>query len=122
MARRKRSGKRGPRHQYSADAVAYIVLRDSKLYRICEIVFSSNELVHATYVAKKLKINPGYAYLLLKKLEKWGVVKGVKDPVNGKLAFRPANTEVAQLIAEEIRKRRAGEVEQTITRHAAIEF
>ena len=122
MARRKSRGKKGPRHQYSPEGVAYIVLHDRKLYRICEIVFSSDELVHATHVAKKLGINPGYAYLLLKKLEKWGVVKGVKDPVNGKLAFRPANTEVAQLIAEEIKKRKAEEVEQTITRHATIEF
>ena len=122
MARRKKSGKKGPRHQYSADAVAYIVLRDSKLYRICEIVFSSDELVHATCVAKKLKINPGYAYLLLKKLEKWGVVKGVKDPVNGKLAFKPSNSEAAQLIAEEIRKRKAEETEQAIIKHATIEL
>lgn len=122
MARRKKSGKKGPRHQYSPESVAYIVLHDRKLYRICEIVFSSDDLIHASYVARKLGINPGYAYILLKKLEKWGVVKGVKDPVNGKLAFKPSNSEVAQLIAEEIRKRKAEETEQAIIKHATIEL
>ena len=119
---RKRSGKKGPRHQYSADAVAYIVLRDPKLYRICEIVFSSDELIHATYIAKKLNINPGYAYLLLKKLEKWNVLQGVRDPVNGKLAFRPANSKATELIAEEIRRRKAKMTEQAIIQHATIEL
>ncbi len=122
MARRKSRGKKGPRHQYSADAVAYIVLHDPKLYRICELVLSSDELIHATYIARKLGINPGYAYLLLKKLEKWNVLQGVRDPVNGKLAFRPANSKATELIAEEIKRRKAKETEQSIIQHATIEL
>ena len=59
-----------------------------------------------------MNISVGYAYNLLRKLEKWRIVKGLKDPINGKLAFRLANTRVAQIIAEEIRKRKANEMEK----------
>lgn len=106
--------RRGPRHKYSAEEVVFRVLNNALLYRVCEVVFGSDELLHATYVAKKLNINPGYAYILLKKLEKWGVLKGMKDPVNGKLAFKPSTSKVSQLLAEEIRKRKAKEIEEYI--------
>jgi len=99
-----------PRHQYSPEDVVYIVLSDERLFRICEIVYSSNGIVHSTQVASRLNMNPGYVYKLMKRLEKWGVLKGVKDPVNGKLAFRPTSTRVAQLLAEELRKRKAEEL------------
>jgi len=120
MARR--SSKRGPRHKYSEDTVAYMILNDRRLYKICEIVFSANDLVHASYVARKLKISIGYAYNLMRKLEKWGVLRAVKDPVNGKLAFRAGTSKVAELVAEEIRKRKAEETEQALIQHATIEL
>jgi len=103
-----------PRHQYSPEDVVYIVLSDERLFRICEIVYSSREIVHASQVAKRLGMNPGYVYKLMKRLEKWGVLKGVRDPVNGKLAFRPASTRAAQLLAEELRKRKARELEDIL--------
>ena len=103
-----------PRHQYSPEDVVYMVLADERLYRICEIVFSSNDIVHATFVARKLGINAGYAYKLMKKLEKWNILRGVKDPVNGKLAFKPSTSKAAQLLAEEMKKRKAREVEENI--------
>ncbi len=103
-----------PRHQYSAEEVAHRVLYCELLFKICEVVFSKKEIVHASEVAKVLGINIGYAYKLLRKLEKWGVLRGVKDPVNGKLAFKPSNRKVAQIIAEEIKKRRAEEISDMI--------
>ena len=112
----RRRYRKGPRHQYSPDVVAYRVLSDEKLYRVCEIVFTSSDLIHATDVSKKLGISVGYAYLLLKKLEKWRVVVGVRDPVNGKLAFKVGIGKVAELVGEEIKKRRAKELENVIIR------
>lgn len=103
-----------PRHQYNPEDVVYIILSDKRLFRICEVVFSSNEILHASQVAKKIKMNPGYVYKLMKRLEKWNVLRGVRDPINGKLAFKPASSKAAQLLAEEIRKRKAKEIEEYI--------
>jgi len=102
------------RHQYSPEDVVYIVLSDERLFRICEIVYSSSGIVHATQIASKINMNPGYVYKLMKRLEKWGVLKGVKDPVNGKLAFRPSSKKVAQMLRQEIEKRKTREVEDIL--------
>lgn len=109
-----------PRHKYSPEDVVLVVFSDNRLFRICEIVYSSDHIVHATEVSKKLSMNVGYAYKLLRKLEKWGVLKGVKDPLNGKLAFKPSSSKVAQLVAEELRKRKAREVERILVEGSTL--
>jgi len=103
-----------PRHQYDPSIVAVRVLSDERLFRVCELVFSSDQIVHSVDIERHLGVRQNYAYKLLRRLEKWGVVKGVRDPVNGKLGFRPAKSRVAELVAEEVRKRRASEVEEVL--------
>jgi len=105
---------RGPRHSYSPEEVVLRILSDERLFKACEVVFFSDRLIHASDVAKVLGVSIGHAYLLLKKLEKWGVLKGVRDPANGRLAFRPASSKVAELVAEELRKRSVKEVEDIV--------
>ena len=104
-----------PRHQYSPEDVVYAVLIDDRLYRICELVFFGEKIVHASYIAKELGMNPGYVYKLMRKLEKWGILKGFKDPVNGKLAFKPSNSRATQLPAEELKKRKVRELGKILT-------
>jgi len=106
---------RGPRHQYDPENIVLRVLADDRLARIVEIIFSMNRLVHASDIARELGISIGHAYNLLRKLEKWGVLKGVRDPLNGRLGFRPASSRTAEIVAEEIRKRRVKEVEEAVT-------
>jgi len=48
---------------------------------------------------------------------KCGVLRGVKDPCKGKLAFRSSNTRVAvtaTVVSEETSKRKAKEVEEFV--------
>jgi len=113
---------RGPRHKYSPEDVTLRILSDERLFKICEIVFSTDRLVHASDISRKLAISVGHAYLLLKKLEKWGVLKGVRDPANGRLGFRPASTKTSELVAEELRKRKVKEIEDSLAKHLAAEL
>ena len=113
---------RGPRHKYAAEEIILRILSDERLFKTCEMVFSADRLVHASDVAKVLGISVGHAYLLLKKLEKWGVLKGVRDPANGRLAFRPASSKTAEIIAEEIRKRKVKEIEESVVKYLAVEL
>ena len=113
---------RGPRHRYSPEEVVLRILSDERLFKACEMVFSTDRLIHASDVAKMLGISVGHAYLLLKKLEKWGVLKGFRDPSNGRLAFRPGSSKVAELVAEEIRKRKVKEIEESLAKHLAAEL
>jgi len=111
---------RGVRHKYAPEEVVLRVLSDERLFKICEVVFESDKLIHASDISRKLGISVGHAYLLLKKLEKWGVLKGFRDPSNGRLGFRPASSKTAELVAEEIRKRKVKELEDAVTRHLAL--
>jgi len=54
-----------PRHQYAVEEAALRVLSDERLFKICEAVFGSDELVHASDIAKELGISVGHAYNLL---------------------------------------------------------
>jgi len=114
--------RRGPRHKYAAEEVLMRILTDEKLFKVCEIVFSADRLIHASDVARETGISVGYSYILLKKLEKWGVVKGVRDPLNGRLAFKPGATKASMLVSDEIRRRKVKEIEGEISRHIALEL
>jgi len=113
---------RGPRHKYAAEEIILRILSDERLFKTCEMVFSADRLIHASDISRKLGISVGHAYLLLKKLEKWGVLKGVRDPANGRLAFRPGSSKVAELVAEELRKRKVKEIEESLAKHLATEL
>lgn len=82
------------------------VLHHPLLYRVSEILFTSNKPLHSSEVGKMIGIRQDYAYMLLKKLEKWGIAEPLKDPTNGKTMFRPSTKRIAKLLAEEIRKRK----------------
>jgi len=112
--------RKGRRVKYSPEEVVLSILHKLMFYAVAEIVFSADRSLHASEIARVLKeklgekVNPGYVYNILKKLEKWHVVEPVKDPVNGKLAFRPSSKKVAELLRQEIEKRKARDVEDTL--------
>ncbi|MEM1696461.1 MAG: hypothetical protein QXQ31_07420 [Zestosphaera sp.] len=101
---------RSRRCKYDPAQVVRLVLEHSLLYRVCEVVFSSERPLHSSEVGRVVGIGQGYAYNLLKRLERWGVVEVLRDPANGKTMFRPSTKVVARLLAEELRKRRSGEL------------
>ncbi|MEM4448203.1 MAG: hypothetical protein QW219_02175 [Fervidicoccaceae archaeon] len=101
---------RSRRCRYDYAQVIRTVLEHPLLYRVCEVIFSSDRPLHSSEVGKQLGIGQGYAYNLLKKLERWGIVEPLRDPANGKTMFRPSGRKVAQMLSEELRKRRVGEL------------
>jgi len=108
------------RVKYSPEEVVLAILSKPLFYTVAEILFTSDRPLHSSEIARILerktgeKVNPGYIYNVLSKLEKWHVVEPVRDPVNGKLAFRPSGKKVAELLRQEIEKRRAKEVEDVL--------
>jgi len=114
--------RKGRRVKYSPEEVVMTILNKPLFYIIAEIVYTSDRPLHASEIARIIKertgeeINPGYVYNILSKLEKWHVVEPVKDPVNGKLAFRPSNKKVSELLRQEIEKRKAKDVEDIFMR------
>jgi len=117
---------RGRRVKYSPEEVVLTILSKPIYYTVAEIVFTSDRPLHASEIARIIKertgeeINPGYVYNILKKFEKWHVVEPIKDPINGKLMFRPSKKKVAQMLAEEIERRKAREVEDIFVRAAEV--
>jgi len=112
--------RKGRRVKYSPEEVVLTILAKPLYYAVCEILFTSDRPLHASEIARIIerrsggKVNPGYIYNILSKLEKWHVVEPVRDPVNGKLAFRPSSKRVAQMLKQEIEKRKAREVEDIL--------
>jgi len=112
------------RVKYSPEEVVLTILSKPLYYSVAEILFTSDRPLHAGEITRIVRgrtgeeINPGYVYNILKKFEKWHVVEPVKDPVNGRLAFRPSSKKVAQTLAEEIKKRKAKDVEDTLRMEA----
>jgi len=98
------------RCKYDPAQVVRIVLEHPLLFKVCEVVFGSDRPLHSSEIGRALRISQGYAYTLLKKLERWGMVEVLRDPINGKTMFRPSTKRVARLLSEEIRKRKAEEV------------
>ncbi|MEM1712678.1 MAG: hypothetical protein QXX39_03405 [Acidilobaceae archaeon] len=98
------------RVKYDPAQVVRTVIEHPLLFRICEVVFGSDRPLHSSEVGRLTGLSQGYAYTLLSRLEKWGVVEVVKDPANGKTMFRPSSKRVARLLSEEIRRRKAGEL------------
>ncbi|MEM4592525.1 MAG: hypothetical protein QW196_03920 [Sulfolobales archaeon] len=97
------------RCKYDYAQVIRTVLEHPLLFRVCEVVFSSDRPLHSSEVGRVVGIGQGYAYNLLKKLERWGVVEVLRDPMNGKTMFRPSSKKIAKLLSEEIRKRKSEE-------------
>jgi len=114
--------KKGRRVKYSPEEVVLAVLSKPMFYTIAEILFTSDRPLHSSEIARILerktgeRINPGYIYNILKKFEKWHIVEPVKDPVNGKLMFRPSSKKVSELLRQEIEKRKAKDVEDIFMR------
>ncbi|MEM4003898.1 MAG: hypothetical protein QW836_09955 [Ignisphaera sp.] len=98
------------RCRYDPGQVIKLVLENPLLYRVCEVVFTSGRPLHSSEVGRLLGIGQGYAYNLLKRLERWGVLEVLRDPMNGKTMFRPSSKKVSKLLSEEIRKRKSEEV------------
>jgi len=114
------------RVKYSPEEVVMTILSKPMFYTVCEIVFTSDRPLHASEIARILerktgeKVNPGYIYNILSKLEKWHVVEPIKDPVNGKLMFKPSGKKVSELLRQEIEKRKAREVEDVFMRASEV--
>jgi DNA-binding MarR family transcriptional regulator len=104
--------RRKRRVKYSAEEVVLRILYNPLYYRVAEIVFESEYPVHPSDVSRKLGISIGYASNILRKMEKWNVLKPVRDPVNGKIAFIVKDSTAARLLHEELRKRRAAEIQE----------
>ena len=105
---------RSRRCKYDPAQVVRIVLEHPLLFKICEVIFSSERPLHSSEVGRLTGLSQGYAYNLLKKLEKWGIVEPLRDPSNGKTMFRPSSKKIARLLSEEMRKRRVEEVLVTL--------
>jgi len=118
--------RRGRRVKYSPEEVVLTILAKPMFYAVAEILFTSDRPLHSSEIARILekrtgeRINPGYIYNILKKFEKWHIVEPVKDPINGKLMFRPSSKKVADLLKQEIAKRKAREVEDIFVRASEV--
>mgnify|MGYP001772529786 CR=1 FL=1 len=104
------------RIRYSPEEVVINIVSRDMYFRIASIVFSSDRPLHAGEISYMLRkdgvlVSREYAYALLRRMEKWGVVEAVKDPINGKSMFRPSGRKVAKLLKQEIEKRRMKEME-----------
>ena len=109
----------GRRIRYSPEEVVLNILSRDMYFKIASMVFTSSRPLHASeisYMLKKsgLAVSREYVYALLRRMEKWGVVEAVKDPVNGKSMFRPSNRKVSRMLREEIMKREVGEIEDLV--------
>ena len=111
-------GKR--RVKYSPEEVTLLILNKPLYYAVAKALFTADRPLHASEISRIIKkstgedVSPGYVYVILQKLEKWGVAEPVKDPLNGRLTFKPSNKKVARLLREEIMKREAREIEELI--------
>ena len=101
---------RSRRCRYDPVQVINQVLQHPLLFRVSEVIFSSKRPLHSSEVGKMIGIGQGYAYNLLKKLERWGVVEPVRDPANGKTMFKPSSKRVALQLARELKIRTSIEV------------
>lgn len=101
---------RSRRCKYDPTQVVRLVLEHPLLFRVCEVVFSSERPLHSSEVGRLTGLSQGYAYTLLKKLERWGVVEPLRDPVNGKTMFKPSGKRVALQLARELKMRTSIEV------------
>lgn len=109
------------RVRYSPEEVVLNILSRDMYFRIASIVFSSDRPLHATEIVRVLekrygiRVSHAHVYTLLRRMEKWGVVEGVKDPLNGKIMFKPSTKKVARMLQEGLGKRKAEELSQMIT-------
>ena len=96
------------RVQYFPELVASKILNNNFLCTLVHIVYSAKLPVSAGEIAMQLNkilntsYTPGYISVYLKRLERWGVVRPYRDPVNGHLLWWRADTRTAELIANEL--------------------
>lgn len=105
MPKRRRKTRRV---QYFPELVANKVLNNNFLRALTYLVYTSKIPVSAGELARGVsrllskEYSPGYVSVYLKRLEKWGVVRPYRDPVNGHLLWWRADTKISEIIAEEL--------------------
>jgi len=98
------------RVQYFPEMVVAKVLGSSLLRTLAYLVYTAKTPVSAGELSRMVsrvlgrEYSPGYVSVYLKHLEKWGVVRAFRNPVNGHLLWWRADTKTAELIGEELQK------------------
>ena len=98
------------RVKYEPTLVAQRVLSNTLYLAVTKVLLENNIPLQAGEVRRKLlkyeiDISIGYVSNILRKLEKWGVVRAYKNPANGRLLWTIKEpSKAAEIIAEEIRK------------------
>ena len=97
------------RVKYEPSLVAQRVLNNPLYLTVTRVLLESNTPLQAGEVRKRLlkygiDISVGYVSNILRKLEKWYVVRPYKNPVNGRLLWVIKESKATEIIAEELRK------------------
>ena len=102
--------RRSRRVQYFPELVVAKVMNNDFLRTLVHAVYKAKVPVSAGEVAKQLSkllgrnYSPGYISVYLKRLERWGVVRPYRSPINGHLLWWRADTKTAELIEQELSK------------------
>ena len=103
------------RVKYAPELVVQRILASDLLLAVSQVLLSSDGPVQAGDVKRRLEgygidISTGYVSKLLQKLEKWGVARPFKSPMNGRLLWVAKPSRATELLVAELRKKEAQEV------------
>ena len=99
------------RVKYEPIMVAQRVLSNQLYLAIVKVLLESNTPMQAGEIRKELlkqgiNISVGYVSNILRKLEKWGLARPYKNPVNGRLLWTiRESSKAVEIIVEELKKR-----------------
>jgi len=104
--------RRARRVKYEPSLVVQRVLANPLYLAVARVLLESPSPLQAGDIRRELvgrgvDISVGYVSSILKKLERWGVVRCYRSPANGRLLWVVRASEAARLVAEELRKREA---------------
>ena len=106
------------RVQYHPQAVVLRVLSNVKLLTIARIVYSASEALSTKEISMRaahlgVDINNVYTAVILRKLEKWGLVRCYRNPAGG-LLWAPAARGPARLLRQRLKELETQELLQQL--------
>jgi len=105
--------------KYEPSLVVQRVLANPLYLAVARVLLESPSPLQAGDIRRELVgrgvgISVGYVSSILKKLERWGVVRPYRNPSNGRLLWVPKESRATELLAEELRKREVEAVAEVL--------
>jgi len=112
--------RRSRRVKYYPVGVVQRILSNELLLAIASILLGESTPLPCGEIARRLAkifgkpFTTGHISALLRKLEKWGVVRPYRSPYDGHLLWSIADTKTVELLVETIKKREVEQLMKTI--------